>query len=493
MPGLQLASNSTFRSRGTNHRERESELATGVLTMGRKGRRGVAIGPVTRSATTNRVIDRNRRGRPTPGSRSSRPNGMTRDGPGPNATASDSTTAPPVGGNRDFEMQTGPGSVEIAPPGPFEEQANNGESVSSCPRARPNYTNGNNNSSQNGAMGNLALVPTTSFPSIIPRQNAQMWGLNPGPGRAVTQPPNPVGNRSETGAINTNRLNEARPSLNQATTGPDCAQGDFTPLMPQCETLGVMVPPNLREKIWKEEFVDLNSLVGERGAQARGTETVSVGGQTGLMLVQEGQQLMLKPPNPKNKIHSIESWTDAFLVYASIYLQAHPTKVQEILKYCSIIRSAASKYTGYGWRDYDVQFRSRKAIANKSWASIDGELWLLHVVGGGSPRLGAGVGGVKPSFGGRAFRRFPTQPQFQSKGPGVTFYSDSSRTAVRRPWTRQPTGRQPGICFELNFGPGKCDRPQCRFLHKCIACGVSGHGKVACPKLRDTTGKQASK
>lgn len=42
-----------------------------------------------------------------------------------------------------------------------------------------------------------------------------------------------------------------------------------------------------------------------------------------------------------HKITSIENWTDAFIVYMSIYCEAHPDKFQNILKYMNTIRLGA--------------------------------------------------------------------------------------------------------------------------------------------------------
>jgi hypothetical protein len=40
-------------------------------------------------------------------------------------------------------------------------------------------------------------------------------------------------------------------------------------------------------------------------------------------------------------IHTIEKWTDAFIVYISIYTFAHPEKYQALLKYMHIVRLGA--------------------------------------------------------------------------------------------------------------------------------------------------------
>ena len=75
---------------------------------------------------------------------------------------------------------------------------------------------------------------------------------------------------------------------------------------------------------------------------------------------------------------SQSAWTSAFLIYASIYLSYHPHRTQGILKYMHTVRSAASRFGGYGWRQYDINFRMRQQRApQRSWSLIDGELWYL--------------------------------------------------------------------------------------------------------------------
>ena len=87
-----------------------------------------------------------------------------------------------------------------------------------------------------------------------------------------------------------------------------------------------------------------------------------------------GKSAPLKPTAAHNVNRAVDL---CFSDFASIYLACHPTKARQLLKYASIIRSAAFRHAGFGWRDYDVQFRLRQArVPNRSWASIDAELWL---------------------------------------------------------------------------------------------------------------------
>ena len=316
--------------------------------MGRKGRNGgrpKGAGPLTRSATTQRAISRARRGRPKTNNR---------PGPGRNSdesrsSAGDATqghSAPPtpaVAGGQPTtaaERPTGPGSVELAPPGPVVQQTH-GEDLTtgarpivtvsataphqvdkstpsqgqgahidlgvelaqkeSCGPSSTSHRHGNQDCTTGGNLA-LDLVPKISFPSVIPRGNSQGWGFGPEreqTSSVINQPIN--GNR--TGTHHMSQIRDGASgsgSAPQIHSGRDTSQ-ETTPLRPQCDTLGVNVPTKLREKIWKEEFVDFNALLGDKGAQAHATGEFDASDQTGFILVQEGQRLALKRPNPKKQ------------------------------------------------------------------------------------------------------------------------------------------------------------------------------------------------
>ena len=73
------------------------------------------------------------------------------------------------------------------------------------------------------------------------------------------------------------------------------------------------------------------------------------------------------------KIVSIESWSDAFLIFISIYCTVHHDKLHQLLKYMNTIRTAAKRCGpfNFGWRDYVEQFRLKM--------DMDVEYWLMFV------------------------------------------------------------------------------------------------------------------
>ena len=132
----------------------------------------------------------------------------------------------------------------------------------------------------------------------------------------------------------------------------------------------------------------------------------------------------------KNKIYNIESWTDAFLIFSSIYGAAHPESYPYLLKYMNVMRLGAKR--SQGWKNYDEQYRLRKAQdPSSSWATIDQELWLLYLY---SAPAGSNV-----------------QP------------SSSSHK-----------------CYNYNY-QGSCTKLYCSYAHNCIRCNGQ-HSVIQCPR-----------
>jgi hypothetical protein len=63
-------------------------------------------------------------------------------------------------------------------------------------------------------------------------------------------------------------------------------------------------------------------------------------------------QLVVKQKVGKT-ITDISMWLDAFLIFTSIYISAHPNSSQGLLKYTHDVKSGATSSKGLVWRDYD--------------------------------------------------------------------------------------------------------------------------------------------
>ena len=185
---------------------------------------------------------------------------------------------------------------------------------------------------------------------------------------------------------------------------------------------------------------------------------------------------------PKRQITSITGWTTAFLIFASVYLEAHPSKGQELLKYCHLIRTSSARFGGWGWKNYDIQFRLRKMRnPERSWATIDSELWAVYM----------GVPSTQ--------RGFQNTPLFQRRLPSSSsqFFPVSSFPATQFQGQRRggsPANRLQGqrgggratcICFDYNRNG--CFRPSCIYKHQCIKCNDKAHGAASCRKFNQAS------
>ena len=93
----------------------------------------------------------------------------------------------------------------------------------------------------------------------------------------------------------------------------------------------------------------------------------------GILHITDKGQLESRPRITKDKVPTIDKWTDAFLIFSSIYLKKYPNKTQELLQYMSIIREAANR-SSLSWRIYDEQFRLRQATNVQPWGRLNSDL-----------------------------------------------------------------------------------------------------------------------
>ena len=196
---------------------------------------------------------------------------------------------------------------------------------------------------------------------------------------------------------------------------------DFQP-MPILSTnfaLGHNVSEKLREKIVKGFYVDMASLLANSNTQEEGEK---------IMTVNSKGELVSKVKNTKT-ISNIKMWTDAFLIYMSIYTSVHKDKFQSRLKYAHDVRLGAER--SGNWKSYDEQFRL-KLVSNpaKSWGDIDTELWVMY------------MGGTLQTT------------------SGATFYS-----GVRK-------------CYSFNY-QGFCTNSPCYYVHACMKC-FANHPSIYC-------------
>ncbi|XP_038073487.1 uncharacterized protein LOC119741700 [Patiria miniata] len=209
------------------------------------------------------------------------------------------------------------------------------------------------------------------------------------------------------------------------------------PRVQSTSLIGGHVSQSLKDKIWRNEYVDMSLLFADSASEvlARSNKAEEVA------LVIENDKMFLRSNQVKTsrqkKMDTWDKWVSAFHTFMAIYLVKFPSRVNELLKYTEIVRTASVQFPGRSWRLYDEQFRLRlEAQPHKSWGELDVELWLTV----------ASYEAAPAAFGG-APRAAP-------------------HTVTR-------------LCFAFN-SPNGCKFVNCKYQHKCAACGRHGHGSPTC-------------
>ena len=77
----------------------------------------------------------------------------------------------------------------------------------------------------------------------------------------------------------------------------------------------------------------------------------------------------------KIKFLSIEQWTDAFNIFASVRRVRFPSEADGLAAYINLIQRIAHEKGS--WFFYDSTFRKLKQTSDKAWQEIDNELFIL--------------------------------------------------------------------------------------------------------------------
>lgn len=198
------------------------------------------------------------------------------------------------------------------------------------------------------------------------------------------------------------------------------------------ENLGVHLTNNTKSKIINGEYVELNSLLPSYDQNSDDKHLVLVDGH-------------IQIKNKKTRsIGDIKVWTDAFLIFTSIYSSVHTDEIQGLLKYIHTVRLAASRVNNLGWLRYDEQFRYKKARNPMiPWGKVDQELWLLYVYN---------CNNLQPVHG--------------------------SCIQARK-------------CYDFNYR-GACGKASCQYAHLCMKCSKQ-HPSKFCKQIDKTNGFNRTK
>lgn len=91
-----------------------------------------------------------------------------------------------------------------------------------------------------------------------------------------------------------------------------------TLLISVSDNLGNFVPQSIKEKIWSKDYIDIAKLLHTDFDNDKPDKKISI---------VDGQLIMSPKTNPK-KITTVDSWTDAFIIFSSIYLLRHPAAIR---------------------------------------------------------------------------------------------------------------------------------------------------------------------
>ena len=121
----------------------------------------------------------------------------------------------------------------------------------------------------------------------------------------------------------------------QVSVPPNFSFG-HEPLRLGGEDVSAHVPLVVSQKIWSNQYININLLL-------KGAVELQELCEGGTIHLNKQGILESRPRISKDQVPNIERWTDAFLIFTSIYLKRYPDVSQELLQYMSIIREAASR------------------------------------------------------------------------------------------------------------------------------------------------------
>jgi hypothetical protein len=200
-----------------------------------------------------------------------------------------------------------------------------------------------------------------------------MWTRSQGPNPSITKNAADVGT-----AQNTNLLHSREEVCTASIVDTGIAQQFIVPYtlsnpVPSIHaTLGAHVSQTHKNKIINGEYIDLALLLENT--------TISEKQEKQIVII---NGVLSTRDKTKKIVNTISKWTDAFIVYRSIYSSAHPSKYQALLKYMHTVRLGATRVRGLALEIYDEQFRLKRSMdLTTCWDAVDQELWLLYMVGG---------------------------------------------------------------------------------------------------------------
>ena len=187
-----------------------------------------------------------------------------------------------------------------------------------------------------------------------------------------------VGNSSRNGCGKREKYVNILPDLQSGLPNPQVREQ----VRLSSDDIAAHIPATLKQTICKGDYINIALLLKgaiELNEYCRGSM---------LYRVSENRELVAGPRECRQKVQNIEQWTNAFLIYISVYLQNYPDRTHELLQYVYNIRECAARQGGFAFREYDEQFRLRQAACTipMNWSVMNNDLyWRIMMVKDNGP------------------------------------------------------------------------------------------------------------
>ncbi|KAK3095856.1 hypothetical protein FSP39_020049 [Pinctada imbricata] len=204
--------------------------------------------------------------------------------------------------------------------------------------------------------------------------------------------------------------------------------------------LEVGIDTKLKNKIWANEFIELEALMVHKSKTSNHLK----------MVENNGAISFVRAKSNNYKFYNIAQWNTAFHKFVAIYCQKFPEECSKLMKYAVTISTLASQASLQAALTYDRTFREwREADPDDlPWEQVNLELYQ-HALGTALHQKWSGPGQLQSNN----FRPYNGSNQFTSPS---------------------------SYCYQFNNNKGKCPRKSCLYPHVCQYCR-GNHHKGLCP------------
>ncbi|KAJ1152248.1 hypothetical protein NDU88_005024 [Pleurodeles waltl] len=260
-------------------------------------------------------------------------------------------------------------------------------------------------------------------------------------GASATQTVNPPAVVTSTATTSVAR---GRASAGTGHPSPLTGLGD---ICSEHEQLGLHVPVEVREKIWKGAYIDIFDLLVDKAEneEVRRCKECAHSRECG------------HGPQRRRVEESLSNWVRAFSIYQAILAERFSGLTAQLACYQNWIVGAHDEYGGTAWKEYDNEFRRIKAYKpSLAWDQIHIITWLHYT----------------------NCTQGPGQQPFH--GPAGMGSGASGGTGAKK-----------GACWDFNRRTCSRSPGTCRFKHCCSFCGQASHPEFKCfKKSRDKGAKK---